>query len=302
MLTLPLGLLARRALSGAPAAWRVVRRSLSRLWGRDVMLYTGGVSFFALLAIFPALGLMVGLYGMLSNPEQAAVQANGLTNMLPEQAQVLFEGELDRLVHASRPALSAQSAVALVIAFYAAHRGFKALLAGLSFIHEEDKPRGFVGFNVLALVVAIAAFVLLSATSASFVAVRLVTAALHLPPLGRGWVSNEWTWSTVGLALAFTLLYRFAMSSDPVGWRASSLGGVVASLMSAAASALSAIYVTQIAHLGATYGSIGAVVVFLIWLSWNVNAVFFGGALATETELALKQPGLALDLPPVDLL
>ena len=43
----------------------------------------------------------------------------------------------------------------------------------------------------------------------------------------------------------------------------------------------------QVAHLGATYGSIATVVVFLIWLSWNVNAIFFGGALATEVELAL---------------
>jgi membrane protein len=50
-----------------------------------------------------------------------------------------------------------------------------------------------------------------------------------------------------------------------------------------------AFYVQQVAHLGATYGSIATVVVFLIWLSWNVNALFFGGALATEVELALER-------------
>ena len=47
---------------------------------------------------------------------------------------------------------------------------------------------------------------------------------------------------------------------------------------------------------GATYGSVAAVVVFLIWLSWNVNAIFFGGALATEMEIAMEdaeQPRLA---------
>ena len=44
----------------------------------------------------------------------------------------------------------------------------------------------------------------------------------------------------------------------------------------------------QIVHLGATYGSVGAVVILLIWLSWNVNAIFYGGALATELELAWK--------------
>jgi membrane protein len=49
------------------------------------------------------------------------------------------------------------------------------------------------------------------------------------------------------------------------------------------------IYVEQIAALGATYGSIATVVIFLIWLSWNVNALFFGGALATEVEIALQR-------------
>ena len=40
---------------------------------------------------------------------------------------------------------------------------------------------------------------------------------------------------------------------------------------------------------GATYGSVATVVVFLIWLSWSVNAVFFGGAFATEIEIVLRE-------------
>jgi membrane protein len=65
------------------------------------------------------------------------------------------------------------------------------------------------------------------------------------------------------------------------------------------ASWATAFYVTEIAHLGATYGSIATVVVFLIWLSWNVNAIFFGGALATEVEIAIdaaQRPPLLADL------
>ena len=55
--------------------------------------------------------------------------------------------------------------------------------------------------------------------------------------------------------------------------------------LSILASWFCAFYVGRIANYGATYGSIGAVVVFLVWLSWNVNAVFYGGAVATEVEL-----------------
>ena len=70
-------------------------------------------------------------------------------------------------------------------------------------------------------------------------------------------------------------------------------GGLVATLMSVVSSWLCAGYVEQIAPLGATYGSVGAVVVLLIWLSWNVNAIFYGGAFATEMELAAKAQAVA---------
>ncbi|WP_288758471.1 YhjD/YihY/BrkB family envelope integrity protein, partial [uncultured Brevundimonas sp.] len=85
-------------------------------------------------------------------------------------------------------------------------------------------------------------------------------------------------------------LYRYAMSHrSPVAWLPSLVGGLVATLMSVVASWLCAIYVEQIAPLGATYGSVGAVVVLLIWLSWNVNAIFYGGAFATEMEIAARR-------------
>ena len=267
---------------------QVTVKALLRLWGRDVMLYVGGVSFFALLAVFPAIAILISLYSLLSNPDQAAHQAEALAQLMPPAARTLFEGELMRLAHAPRPAMSVQSVVALVIGAYAAFRGFKALLAGLSFIHDEDKPHGFVSFNLIALVVALAALALLTIVSAAFLAVRVIYSALNIKLLGGvNWLFSEWTWTTVGLTVGLTLIYRYAMSREPVAWRASMMGGLVAALMFVAASWASAFYVDQIVQLGATYGSVATVVVLLIWLSWNVNAIFFGGALATEAELEL---------------
>jgi membrane protein len=82
-----------------------------------------------------------------------------------------------------------------------------------------------------------------------------------------------------------------------VAWAPSIAGGVVATVMSTVSSWLCAIYVEQIAPLGATYGSVGAVVVLLIWLSWNVNAIFYGGAFTTEMEIAARSMN-APDLEP----
>ena len=67
------------------------------------------------------------------------------------------------------------------------------------------------------------------------------------------------------------------------------VGGFSAALLFLAASWASAFYVEQVVSLGATYGSVAAIIVFLIWLSWNVNAIFLGGAVATEVEIAMAE-------------
>ena len=277
-----------------PAHWliatqRVLFKSLARLWGRNVMLYTGGVSFFALLAVFPAVAILIGVYSLLLTPAAAIAQADAFAQLMPPGAHALFQDELLRLAHAPIRIVSVQSGVALLIGIYAAHRGFKALIAGLSFIHGEDEPHGFLGFNLLALVTLVAAFALMSVLSGVFLAVRLLGATVAINPMhGVSWFYSEWTWASIGLSLGLTLIYRYAMSSRPVGWRSSIAGGVAAAALSLGASWASAIYVKQFSHFGAMYGSIAAVVVMLIWLSWNVNAIFLGGALATETELSLE--------------
>lgn len=274
----------------AAAAVQVSVRAVRRLFGRDVMLYVGGVSFFALLAVFPALAILLGVYSLLLTPAAATMQADAVAQLMPPSAHALFHDELARLAHAPTQQVSAQSGAALLIGLYAAHRGFKALIAGLSFIHDEERPRGFFGFNILAFVALLAAFGLMGVLSGVFLAVRLLATTLHLEPLkGSAWWASEWTWASIGLTLGLTLVYRYAMSSEPVAWRASLLGGAAATALSLVASWASALYVTQFAHFGATYGSIAAVVVMLIWLSWNVNVVFYGGALATEIELLVRR-------------
>ncbi|WP_156136728.1 MULTISPECIES: YihY/virulence factor BrkB family protein [unclassified Caulobacter] len=296
----PLHRIRWRDLDLDPIHWvreilRVLGLALSRLWGRDVMLYVGGVSFFALLAVFPGLAILIGLYSLLLTPESAANQAAKLAELIPSGARSMFQDEFGRLAHAPGQTVSLQSAIVLIVGAYAAHRGFKALLAGLSFIHDEEDQRGFFGFNLMALLVLIAAFGLLFVMSGVFLVLRLLGAALNLRPLaGVSWIQSEWTWASLGIVFGMTLVYRYAMSREPVGWRASIAGGAAAAALCVFMSSASAFYVEKVVHLGATYGSISAVIVFLIWLSWSVNAIFFGGALATEVEIALDERPRAL--------
>src|SRR5271170_1687437 len=95
-----------------------IRRALRRLWGRDVMLYTGGVSFYAMLAGFPALAILVSVYGLLATPEEASVQAARLATLLPDSARILFAAELQRLAVTPLSVLSTQSGVAVLVSLY----------------------------------------------------------------------------------------------------------------------------------------------------------------------------------------
>jgi membrane protein len=273
---------------------RLAVRAFARSWGRDVMLYTGGVSFFALLAVFPAIAILIGLLKAVMNISEVSAQAAALADLMPDAARAIFEGEVERLANASARAVSFQSAFALAVGVYAAHRGFKALLAGLNLIHDEPDPHGFVKFNMLAMFVALFAFALFTIVSGAVVASRIlshtsdgeITLFLGAP--------MEGVWPFLGLCFGLSCLYRYAMSHRArVTWMPAIIGGLVATLLSMVASMLCVIYVEQVVELGATYGSIGAVVVLLIWLSWNVNAVFYGGAFATELEFVWRQRGEA---------
>jgi membrane protein len=274
-----------------PGYWaRLSGRAFARSWGRDVMLYTGGVSFFALLAVFPAIAILIGFYKAVLSIGQVSEQAAALADVMPHAAQAIFQAEVERLANASARTVSAQSAFALVVGAYAAHRGFKALLAGLNLIHDETEPHGFLKFNMLAFFVALFAFALFTVVSGAVVTARLLQHTSS-EASGGGFLLAGIT-PALGLGLGLTMLYRYAMSHrEPVAWLPALAGGAVATVLSMISSWLCAIYVEQIAPLGATYGSVGAVVVLLIWLSWNVNAIFYGGAFATEMEIAARARG-----------
>ena len=277
-------------LTALPLFWgKLAVRAFTRSWGRDVMLYTGGVSFFALLAVFPAIAILIGFYKVVLSIGQVSEQAAALADVVPHAARAIFLNEIDRLANASARTVSAQSALALMIGAYAAHRGFKALLAGLNLIHDETEPHGFFKFNMLAFLVALAAFVLFTIVSGAVVTSRLIEHTHAQDPVGLLVLPLDGLWPALGLWLGLTMLYRYAMShATRVAWKTAIMGGLIATVMSSFFSWLCAIYVEQIAQLGATYGSVGAVVVLLIWLSWNVNAIFYGGAFATELEIAWK--------------
>ncbi|MDZ4319640.1 MAG: YihY/virulence factor BrkB family protein, partial [Phenylobacterium sp.] len=229
-----------RSVLKAPGFWSGLSvRAFTRSWGRDVMLYTGGVSFFALLAVFPAIAILIGFYKLGLSINEVSAQAAALSDLLPRAAQTIFRDEIARLSNASARTISTQSAFALFVGAYAAHRGFKALLAGLNLIHDETEPHGFFKFNLLAFFVAVFAFALFTVVSGAVVTARILahTASPMTDQFDGGLLPLDAFLPALGLAVGLTLLYRYAMSHrTPVAWLPALVGGLIATLMSVVAS------------------------------------------------------------------
>jgi membrane protein len=273
----------------ASTLWRVFRRTWRRFNGRDVMLFAGGVSFFGLLAIFPGVAVAVSIFGLVGRPEQVTAVVFEAAELMPPQAGQFFLEQMRNLTSAPPTNLSLHGLVAGLIAFYGAVRGVKALLAGLNRISTSVDVRGILSFNLLAAALTLAATFAAFLASVIIISLPVILRSLPVELRPHPLLTNIWLWSAISMFGAVTLLYRFAMAQGRVRWTASVIGAASATVLWTLAAGLFALYVSRVADFRATYGSIGAVVVFLMWIYVAAYSVFFGAALATEAEIELEE-------------
>jgi membrane protein len=278
-----------QALMGVPGLAAVLR-AINRMMAREVMLFAGGASFFALLALFPAVAVGAAVYGLIVSPEQAASQIERLVTggILPATAQDFARRQLAPLAGGSAAVLTLQGGVALLISLFAAARGAKAVIAGLNYIARRGDLRNVLHFNLLAMAAVVAGAVLLLASNLVVLTVpnliRPLMNAIGVEGLDYSLVFNEWTTGALAMTVSLALLYRYVMQrAGETSWRASFTGAACGAALWLAISKGFSLYVGALVDVS-LYGSLGALIVFLLWIYWACYAVFFGGALAIETD------------------
>ena len=271
------------------AAVMIVIAAISRAMGRDVMLFAGGASFFGMLALFPAIALAMSVYGLVFSIADAESQFARFAEIMPAGAQDFVLGQMSRIADVPIAVLSAQGAVALAIALFAASRGVKALIAGLNHLAEDKDIRNVIHFNILAMVGVLIGGVLLTLANLAVLIIPVmahqVFEFLNIPEPDLGVFIKEWTAAGLSMFLALEMLYRLTMRKreQAVTWRASTTAALVATGLWLGLSKGFSTYVTEVIDFS-VYGSLGALVVFLLWIYWSAYAVFFGGALAIEID------------------
>lgn len=267
-------------------AYRTVLTFLLKLYRRaeqaELDLIAAGVAFFVFLAIFPAVAAIIAIWGTVYDPSVIGTQIELLKGFLPPDAFTLVVSQVDGLLAVRGPQLGWTTLFSTILALWSARAGVAALIRGLNAVHHlPNRPGGrhqlrailltltLIGLALAAMIATVVAPILIG-----FLPVTVDTAFwLHYGNLALGLVL---------LVLAIIIAYRAGPNHMAVRPPLFSVGLLVAVVLWAVAARGFMLYLANFPSYNRIYGSIGAVVVLLIWLYVSAFAVLLGAAVDAE--------------------
>ena len=268
-------------------SWLAVFKSAWKEAGSDnIGLIAAGVSFYGFLAIVPLLGAIVLSYGLVAEPSTVMRNMTQLTSVMPADAAKLIGEQLLNVVKTSDGKKGFGLLLALGLALFGARNGAGAIITALNIAYDEDETRSFVRVNLLALVItAVAVCVAMLALVAVAALGHLEGMFPNAPDalLAVGKILSYLFFTLAGAAAAATL-YRFGPARSSKHWVWLTPGSALAALLWLGLTVGFGVYVANFGNYNATYGSLGAVVVLLTWLSLSTYILLFGAELNAELE------------------
>jgi len=261
---------------------RSARDVASHIWTNigchRVLAIAAGVTFYALLAIFPAIAAIVALYGLFADTHTIVTQVNSMAGVLPGGAIAVIGDQVGRIVSRPSSSLGFTFIVSLLISLWSANAGMKAMFDALNVVYNAEERRSFIKLNAVSVVFTLAAIALLLAAMASVVVVPIVLNALPMesliaPALGY----TRWPLLLILIGLGLSVIYRFGPDREHAQWRWISWGSTLAAIAWLAASLLFSWYAANFGSYNETYGSLGAVIGFMTWM-WLSGIVVLLGA------------------------
>jgi membrane protein len=254
--------------------------------GKDrIMAVAAGVTYYALLGIFPAIAALVSMYGLFADPATIQEHLNALAGILPGGAIEIVGDQVKRIAAQGGGTLGFSFVIGLLIAIWSANAAMKAIFDALNIVYDEEEKRSFIKLNAVSL-----AF-----TAGALVFILLALAAIVVLPILLDYIglksSTEWLirlgrWPVLLICVVggLALLYRYGPSRDQAQWRWVTPGGVIAALLWGAVSVLFSWYVENFGNYNETYGSLGAVIGFMTWIWVSVIVVLLGAEINAESE------------------
>jgi membrane protein len=285
----------QRATASAPAGplkldarawWSAIKRAAMQFRDHELTDSAAGLTYYAVLSIFPALIALVSILGLAGDSAIDPLVEN-IESLAPGQAQEILLGAIEQI------SSSQAAGLALILGLAGAVWTASGYIGGFSRasnrIYEIDEGRPFWKLRPLQIAITIVMILLLVVCAIAVVVTGPLARELG-DVVGVGetavtmWEIAKWPVIAVTVITLISVLYWAAPNVRQPGFRWITPGSVVALVLWVAASALFAFYVANFSSYNATYGSIAAVIVFLVWL-WITNlAILFGAELNAELE------------------
>lgn len=265
----------------ADILWRV-------LWAisdNRILTTSGGVAFFAVLAVFPAIAAIVSLYGLFADPRAMGSHLSVLAGILPFGVLQLVADQITLVSKQGAETLGTAFVVSLLIALASANSGIAALFDALNVVYNEREKRSVFSFYLTTIVFTLAGIAFVVTAVIGVVAMPLIMKVLGLATFTERLISIlRWPFLLVAVGVSLAFIYRYGPSRRDARWRWVSWGSIVAGLLWIAASMLFSWYVATFDSYNRIYGSLGAGIGFMVWLWISAVIVLLGAQLNAETE------------------
>jgi membrane protein len=278
--------------------WGALLRSTGHELITDrVSLAAAGCAFYATLALFPAISMIVATYGLLFDLATVEPQLNYLRVLLPPEAFALIAGRVRWLVSVPPGTLTFNLTVSTIVALWSSATGTKSVLGALNLAYGLREQRSFARFQLTALLLTLGGILAATAGIALMVLVPAAEVLLGLTvPHGLSSAMSGRLLVSFMALMSISLLYRYGPSRRGSTWRVVWPGAAAATLVWVTASGLFSWYVGHVATYDATYGPLGAVVGLMMWFYVSAFCVLAGAEFNAACERqrdARNAPGAA---------
>jgi len=227
------------------------------------------------------------VYGLVGNVDTVHAQMRTIIEVVPREVATVIEDQLLGVVTANAGVTGLALAIALTFAIYGGMRAANGLIGALNIINEEHETRGIISLTVRAAALTLAAiFVALTGliSSGLFAWLQTQAGSLFGPAAELAIKCVTWIASILLGSIGFALIMRYGPDREPARWRWLAPGAMLATVLWIAVSFGFSFYVAYVSDYNATYGSLSAIVVFLMWLFLSAYGVLAGALLNAEIE------------------
>jgi membrane protein len=271
------------------SAFQTIKRTLTEFSEDNLTDSAAALTYYAILSIFPALLALVAIVGLVGDPHTVTKEMTTLvTSIGPASAAQTFKGPIQGLTKNSGTA-GILLIAGIVAALWSASGYVGAFMRASNVIYEVEEGRSIIKLRPLQMLVTLVLVLLLA-----LVLVALVLTGPLANKVGSAigigsstvtvWDIAKWPVLLIVVMLMIALLYYASPNAKLRSLKSIFPGAVLAVVLWLVASAAFAFYVANFGSYNKTYGTLGGVICFLVWM-WITNvAILLGAEINAERE------------------